>query len=695
MNQKILITIDLGGSVYKRYSTEDLEYPASAPIFYEGRVIDAGGLDRSLTDFFYGAAEISDVSFTLDNTDGVIRELRDAYELRGCFVTIKRVDTDTETELDSITVTITGVDITLINAVFTTSQQDLAIWDTIIPKKKISEDIFGNRIARYCFESGALTVDSISDNTLTAVGSPTADSDCKEGSSSCYFDGSSYFYRIETLITGSFIIKCWILPKTGGSSFLPIALQREALNSGNYTFVLNIGKFTAPYGAATFTVYNTSQTPAFAYTSTSSIIIDNNHWYYINARYDVNTGIVSLEVWDDTMQKFISATSSHLLGSLYSTAGMYFGIGYKSSSHLMGNIDDFILSLPFGTIPEESLGMPISTWFGLINKVPCWCIQEDTDNDYYDFLIGYGVLHGVTQVYRTENGTTVDVPPEEYTFFDGSQTSPFEGYAFLRFVVEQRDANGNLDIITADIQGLEISGGTLETNPVICFKEWLTNITWGLGLTVDTALFTTAATACNGTGLNIVGGFYEFKTAAEWRDNFLIACRLAQLSKGSNGYEIYVPEYKADAGIEFNEHNMIVKKDYQRSVSDYVKKIKFNYAYSLLTNAYSKVKEVSTGKNFGTEKEYFSLFTYYEVGGIYLAETLRNRFLYQDRFIEYEAGQDAADLSLHDIVNLTYESLGLSTDRFEIVKITKQNLIYILTVAEYNEDIFSAILGET
>ena len=695
MNQKILITIDLGGSVYKRYSTEDLEYPASAPIFYEGRVIDAGGLDRSLTDFFYGTAEISDVSFTLDNTDGVIRELRDAYELRGCFVTIKRVDTDTETELESITVTITGVDITLINAVFTTSQQDLAVWDTIIPKKKISEDIFNNRIARYCFESGALTTDSEGDNTLTAVGSPTADEDSKEGSYSCYFDNASYFYRIETLVTGSFNIQCWIKPKNKGThTYIPIAMQRDELASGNYSFLLYIYQAVAQ-GRVFFIVYNDSQTPAASYTNTYSLIMDGDHWYKINAQYNLNTGLVSLSIWDDTAQTYLPTTGTTLSGDIYSASQMNFTIGYGISTYAFGNIDDFILSFPFGTIPDESLGMPISTWFGLINKVPCWCIQEDTDNDYYDFLIGYGVLHGVTQVYRTENGTTVDVPPEEYTFFDGSQTSPFEGYAFLRFVVEQRDANGNLDIITADIQGLEISGGTLETNPVICFKEWLTNITWGLGLTVDTALFTTAATACNGTGLNIVGGFYEFKTAAEWRDNFLIACRLAQLSKGSNGYEIYVPEYKADAGIEFNEHNMIVKKDYQRLVSDYVKKIKFNYAYSLLTNAYSKVKEISTGKNFGTEKEYFSLFTYYEVGGIYLAETLRNRFLYQDRFIEYEAGQDAADLSLHYIVNLTYESLGLSTDRFEIVKITKQNLIYILTVAEYNEDIFSAILGET
>ena len=289
MNQKILITIDLGGSVYKRYSTEDLEYPASVPIFYEGRVIDAGGLDRSLTDFFYGAAEISDVSFTLDNTDGVIRELRDAYELRGCFVTIKRVDTDTETELESITVTITGVDITLINAVFTTSQQDLAVWDTIIPKKKISEDIFNNRIARYCFESGALTIDSEGDNTLTAVGSPTADEDSKEGSYSCYFDNASYFYRIETLVTGSFNIQCWIKPKSKGDSLHnAFCEQREGSGSQYISFNLSILENATSEGQVRFTVYNAAHNGKLACTNDFSLILDGNHWYCITARYSTS-----------------------------------------------------------------------------------------------------------------------------------------------------------------------------------------------------------------------------------------------------------------------------------------------------------------------------------------------------------------------------------------------------------------------
>ena len=412
----------------------------------------------------------------------------------------------------------------------------------------------------------------------------------------------------------------------------------------------------------------------------------------------------------------------------------------------------------FPDADESALGAPINTWFGYCTEIPTYCIQEDTDNDYYDFLIGWGIISSVRRVSREEKGSkeeldsydngvttsqasfklidstatfitngikahmvvinvnnntnslVVSVDSEtqltleddifitdqiykimlEFLFYDGSQSSPFAGYAFIRFLTEQRDVNGNLDIITiTDLWGIKINS-IFEKNPVKCFREWLVNTIWGLGLSVNESSFTAAASLC--TDLYCSGGFWEYKNASEWRDIFLLQCKLAQLNKGSGGSEIYIPEYKSTDAATFDEHNMIeIVSDSKRQVTEYCKEVIVHYQYRVDYGKYSKEVSKSTDKNFGIIKEYYCPFLPILSDATIIASLIKNRFLYQDRQIVFTTGQDAASLKLHEIIKITNESLGLSDARYEIINISKRADDYELTVAEYS----SAIFGES
>jgi hypothetical protein len=112
---------------------------------------------------------------------------------------------------------------------------------------------------------------------------------------------------------------------------------------------------------------------------------------------------------------------------------------------------------------EEHWGRPYNLCFGWVKKVPCHVIIEYTGvgssgvGEYYDYLIGYGPIETVDAVYR--DGVIVD--PVEYTAYLGNELGvPYEGFAFLRFTVEQRDFNNRLYEITADVKGLILDDPT-------------------------------------------------------------------------------------------------------------------------------------------------------------------------------------------------------------------------------------------
>lgn len=75
----------------------------------------------------------------------------------------------------------------------------------------------------------------------------------------------------------------------------------------------------------------------------------------------------------------------------------------------------------------------------------------------------------------------------EWRFFNGSQASPYEGLAFVRFK-KRLGTSGGTDALYADVNGF-----SAETNVVRAVESVLSNPVWGLGLDVDSSSFNTAA----------------------------------------------------------------------------------------------------------------------------------------------------------------------------------------------------------
>ncbi len=159
----------------------------------------------------------------------------------------------------------------------------------------------------------------------------------------------------------------------------------------------------------------------------------------------------------------------------------------------------------------------------------------------YDYLIGYGTMEGLWVDHANGLGIRRDgvlVDTGEYTFHDGAGT-PYTGYAFIRFLVEQSDFSGNFMSISADVRGLELGGTIAERNFATILKNILSNATWGLGDSVDNASFAAAATALNELGYEITGvnvGAEQFQIAGD-HEAFFIADRRFRVidSTGNDG----------------------------------------------------------------------------------------------------------------------------------------------------------------
>src|SRR5574343_390022 len=152
--------------------------------------------------------------------------------------------------------------------------------------------------------------------------------------------------------------------------------------------------------------------------------------------------------------------------------------------------------------PSTDLGRVYPVLFGYAPKVKAVYVYADYDNDKYYYIICRGQIEA-NNGYR---GTKINVyrntrlvSTDEYTVYDGSQTSIFPGYAFVVFDKEQSDGS-NLYEITVDAYGLLMGESTAQRNPAKIIEWILNDSTVGLGESVDTTSFDSAATTLSTLG---------------------------------------------------------------------------------------------------------------------------------------------------------------------------------------------------
>lgn len=212
-------------------------------------------------------------------------------------------------------------------------------------------------------------------------------------------------------------------------------------------------------------------------------------WFEIMAAEELRGATISIEVRDD-----VAATSTFLASGTID----YARIGEIAELHVDLHQDAILDTVLPKRVVNSTLftstaldaGQTVPIVFGPAYDVPLRNIQEDTTNNYYDYLISEGVIEGI----NTASGRGVKragalAAAGDYTVYDGSQASPFAGFAFIRFILPQRDFSNQPISITADVLGLELGGATASNNMPTWLYNLLTNSTWGLGDSADATTF--------------------------------------------------------------------------------------------------------------------------------------------------------------------------------------------------------------
>ena len=239
--------------------------------------------------------------------------------------------------------------------------------------------------------------------------------------------------------------------------------------------------------------------------------------------------------------------------------------------------------------PTADLGKPYSLCFGHCKKVPLRYVNADYINNYYDYIIGPGEIESnngnkatTVAIYRNK----VLVNASEYTVYEGTWESLYPNYAFIRFAKEQTDFSGSLYEITGDFHGLKLGSDTTATRNFVRIIQYLLSTStwgdWGLGLSVNTASFTTAA-ASYINNLLCDGHISEQRKAQDVINELLYDCR-GRLSKDSAGlWQIAIDGYidvsAAAFGSKDGEYENIIEiQEFKKTAThDAIKTLTLNY----------------------------------------------------------------------------------------------------------------------
>lgn len=354
----------------------------------------------------------------------------------------------------------------------------------------------------------------------------------------------------------------------------------------------------------------------------------------------------------------------------------------------------------WSNVPEKDLGKPFAIPIGYCERVPCIYAGANTGSNYYDYIIGHGPIESLTKLYRAG----VEISGTEYTFYDGSQGSPYAGYAFVRFIKEQRDFSNSLFEITADVRGLEMGGSVAQRNFVRVIQNLLSNSTWGLGLSVNTTSFDTAASAVidNSSGtmaaLLCDGDINSQEKAQDILDKLLWACRGSLTTNLSGQYEISIDTYKATSSATFGSgdgyYNNIasIKSRRKASTSEAFKSLTLKYRKNNDKGEF-KQKQSRAIFSFGEDRIVEAPFVRDHTTADKLVCYRQKRALNADERLEIEVGLEGAALKAGDRITVSIPRMGITSAAYQVEAAQKNLTTFGLTLRSYAQAIYDYTAG--
>jgi hypothetical protein len=367
-------------------------------------------------------------------------------------------------------------------------------------------------------------------------------------------------------------------------------------------------------------------------------------------------------------------------------------------------VDDWTEQRPYIFNPDKDLGKPYALCFGRCQKVPLVYVHCDFINNLYDYIIGYGPIKEVTEVYRNQ----LKVPAEErqyYQFFDGTQTAPYPGFAFLRFCKFMKsNVSSELYDLSADVKGFTYGQANECRNFADNIRNLLSNTTWGLGEKVNKFSFDAASAY-----LDSIGDYYQDGYVSEQRPcrdilNDMLMVARARIRLNLIGeWEIIIDAPDNDIKQYFGSDDGKWENIKQEGITNYsttpvenaLKKITLKYKRSWFKfeNAWKNDYASNYIRNvfdFGEEVEYENPFIMDHITADKFICYLQQRSIYRDKKLSIITGKEGKDLKETDLIHLTIPRRQIDSD-FKIRSITKRMLECDLELISHSNNIYTYV----
>lgn len=363
-------------------------------------------------------------------------------------------------------------------------------------------------------------------------------------------------------------------------------------------------------------------------------------------------------------------------------------------------------------LPSQDLGKSYPLGIGYARKSPLIYVKADHTLKRYDYIISYGEIMGVVNLYR--NRRLVNMAAEGITVHVGDSSSPYSltiggvttYFAYIRCPLEQRDFSGALMDLTADVRGMRMGTANMQKNFARVIQQLLSNQAWGLGLAVNAAAFDAAAAQsaadypeCTDYVTNLDGGcsgsITEPVRAYDLLAGLLLACRGQLTTNESNEWTLTVDTYKGITAATFGDNDgsynncdmLSIKKS---ATSEASRNITLNYAFDGWQGKYAH-RNIRACRSFGEDRQYEMLLVRDHTTADRITSYLRQLALHDTR-IQMRAGMEARGLQVGDVVRLINLRWGIDV-AYQVREIERGAIECNLELSSYSSAIYTYTAG--
>ena len=334
---------------------------------------------------------------------------------------------------------------------------------------------------------------------------------------------------------------------------------------------------------------------------------------------------------------------------------------------------------------------------------PCPNIRYDKGNAVFDYLLGYGPIEGLQEDKQNGLGVKRDnvlVDTSEYTLYDGTQDSPYSGFAFIRFTIAQEDFSGKLHKITADVKGLIMGSSAAERNFANVLRHLLTNETWGVGDKIDTTTFRQTETDLPTTDFLCDGAITRKESARDIVNDLLFPMR-ARLERDYAGYwRVYVDKAQSSVA-SFGDADDYWENCELQSVSatpanEALKNIIVKYGKEdlpeMINEEQGLYKIEYQARSYGVDKTYERRCRFFKEHATAkkVLSYIAQRSIYSDRRAKIRCGTEARQRQVGEVITLYAPKRKIDGKEYIIEQVRKNGLTeYVLDLRDYSDNIYS------